>query len=68
MKLLFVLVATFLVAQAAVVEEHQKISVQDAQMIQSLPIEFQEYEISEYQSTTWCLIADFLISYQNILG
>uniref|UniRef100_A0A336KZ35 CSON001892 protein n=1 Tax=Culicoides sonorensis TaxID=179676 RepID=A0A336KZ35_CULSO len=56
MKLLFVLVASFLVAQAAVLEEHQKISVQDAQMIQSLPIEFQEYEISEYQSTTWCLI------------
>lgn len=55
MKLLFVLCATILVANAAVVEQ-QKVSFQDAQLIADLPVEFQEYQISEYESTSWCLL------------
>lgn len=55
MKLLFVLCAVFLVAQAAVVEE-PKVNFQDAQLLAELPPEFDEYEISEYGSTSWCLM------------
>lgn len=58
MKLIFVLCATFLIAQAAVVE-HPKITFQDAQVYAELPsdfAEYDEYEIVEYGSTNWCLI------------
>lgn len=55
MKLLFVLCATFLLAQAAVVEQ-PKINFQDAQILAELPPGFDAFEVSEYGSTSWCLI------------